>query len=805
MLNGLRQDLRDARRALTGTPGLTALSLATLAIGIGGGTAIFSVIEAVLLRPLTYREPARLVSLGERDKDGSSSNTSYATYSDWRARNRTLEDVCVTSYWTGTLTSDGQAEKVVGLRVSDGFFRLLGVRPAQGRDFLPEESRRGNHLVVLLTDGLWRRRFGADPGIVGRPLPINGVPYRVVGVLPAGFEPLLSTFLDRPAEVYAPLGYDATLPYACRTCRHLRAVGRLAPGATLEAARRDMDSLSEALVREHPTEYADAGVVVRPLLAQLTRDVSPSLRVLFGAVVLVLLIACVNVANLELGRVERTRAELAMRTALGASRGRLVRMGLVRSLALAVGGGLLGCLLAYWGLGFLLSRAPADIPRIQEVSLDVSVLLFTLGVSVLCGLGFGLVPALRASSRAPRLALAGLGTTTPASRLPGVLVAAEVALTFVLLVGAGLLLGSLHRLVSVDPGFSADRVLTAEVTLPGARYAEAGRVSAFYAALLDRLAAQPGVTAVGVVSQLPLGGDMDRYGMHVEGVPEPNPEDVPSADRYAISPGYLRAMGIPLLRGRAFDARDRAGAPAVALVSQTFAERFWPGQEPLGRRIKLGDPAGPWREVVGVVGDVLHQGLDAPRTLQLYLPHPQWTDTDMLLAVRTSGPPALVAPALRRAVAALDPEVPLSSLRTMEDVVDASVARRSFAALLIALFAVVAVVLAAVGIFGVLSDAIGRKAREIGIRVALGATPRHVIAFVGRTGLAPAGIGAAAGALVAYGVGPLLASLLFRVSPHEPVVYLVVTAVVVSVTLVAAGLPARRATRVDPVVVLRSE
>jgi predicted permease len=804
----LIQDIRYGWRMLAKSPGFTAVAVITLALGIGANTAIFSVVNAVLLRPLQFSEPGRLMTIWQKAQDDPYSNVGYATFLDWQSESHSFEHMAVSSQWTPVLGGDQQAERLQGRRVTREFFSVLRTQPLYGRDFLPEEDRRGTNQVVILSYGLWQRKFGGDPGIVGKQIPVNGLPYTVVGILPANFERVF--FSDnQAAQIWAPLAYDLSLPWACRTCEHLQAIGRLKPAVTEQQALAEMDAISRNLMRDHPTEYSVAGVVLIPLQEQVVGKTGVALYTLLGAVLLVLLIACANVASLLLSRATQRGREMAVRSALGASCIRLIRQLLTEGILLCLMGGALGLMLGLWGLRLLPLLGSAKIPRIDTVSLDLRVLAFTFCLAMLSGILFGLAPAWQSARPDLNEALKEGGRTSvggPRQRLRNAFVVSTVALALVLLLAAGLLLRSLGRLLNVDPGFATQNLLTATIDVAGPKYQEDPPVLNFYQQILERVRAVPGVQDVAIVSQLPLGGNLDEYSIHVEGKMSPNPENDPSGDRYTISPDYLRAMGIPLLRGRAFTEQERKDSPAVVLVNDTLARRVWPNEDPIGKRLKVGGLAGPWRTVVGVTGDVLQSGLDSPHALQFYLPETQWfVDSSMVLVVRASGLLQNLAPAVKQAVAGVDSNAALSKIAAMDQVVSASVGQRRFTLLLLSLFAVLALVLAAVGIYGVVSYFVSMRSQEIGIRMALGARPQDVLRLVLGHGLALALSGATAGLLVGTVSARALISLLFQVRPTDPLTLVAVSLLLVLTAALASYIPARRAAMVNPMVALRCE
>ena len=808
-MSALVQDLRHALRGLRQAPGFAAIAVLTLGLGIGANTAVFSVLDAVLLRPLPYPRPDRLVTLWERERGGTTQNTSFATFLDWQSRCRSLASLAVLSYWTPTVSGAGTPERLEGLRVSRDFFRTLGVRPALGRDFLAEEDVRGKNHVAVLSWGLWQRRFGGDPHLLGKTIVLTGTPYVLVGVLPRGLESLFSTNVYKPAEIWAPLGYDPGLPQACRTCRHLRAVARLRPGVSLAQASRELDAVSRTLAAEHPRDYERPGAAVIPLAENLVGDYRRALWMLMGAVALVLAIACANVTSLLLARSQGRRGEMAVRAALGAGRMRLVRQLLTESALLHLLGGALGALLAAAGVSALLRATPPNVPRLGAVAIDGRVLAVTFAVSLATGIAFGLVPAVRGSGAELRAALAAAGAGAGGGgrrlRFGSLLVIADVALALTLAIGAGLMLQTLVRLLAVDPGFDTRRLIAAEISTSGPRYAEDAKVVAFYQRALERVRSLPGVEAAAVTSQLPLGGNFDGYGIRVEGNPAAAGEaELVPAQRYAVSPGYLLTLRIPLLAGRDLTARDQAGSPPVVLVNRAFARRVWPGREALGRRIQMGGPDAPWRTVVGVVGDVRHLGLDAPPEMQVYLPEPQFVDSAMVLVVRAAADPRPLAAAVRRAVWEIDGERPVENVATMDEVMRVSLARRLLSLRLLAVFAGIAVLLAMVGVYGVLSHSVAARTREIGLRMALGATPSGIVALVVGAGARQVAAGLVLGTGLALALTRFLSGLLFGVTAQDPATYACLALLLAAVALLAAFLPARQAARLDPAAAARS-
>ena len=800
-------DLRHGARLLRRAPAFALLAMMTLALGVGATTAIFSVASPVLFQPLPYPSPDRLVVVGERDADGTMSNVGFMTFADLARESRTLERAAAVGDWQVTLDGAGGApERVSGQRVSASFFSVLGIRPALGRDFAPAEDTPGTNRVVMLSHGLWARRYGGDSSVVGKTISINGNPYTVAGVLPESYESVAAP----QAQIWRVLGYDASLPYACRTCRHLRMFARLRAGVARERAAAELSDISTRLVREYPKEYPAAGALVVTLSDATMRGSRPVLWAVFGASVLVLLIAAANVANLQLARAMRREEEFAIRAALGAGRGRLTAQLLAEGLLLAVIGGVAGLIVAKLTLGVLIGQLPPTMPRLGAIRLDRVALLAGAGVTLLLGVAVGLVPALRENGDGVSDALRGGKRLTGGTRhlARAGMVVSEVALALMLLVGAGLLARSLLRLLAVDPGFDPSHVLTLQTQATGPKYPDSLAVYANHDRVRAAVAALPGVERVGTANQLPLGGNVDMYGIRAQDKPLANPELAPYADRYVVSPEFMDAMGIPIRRGRGFTAADNSDrAPFVAIVSSGLASRIWPGENPLGKRIRMGDPNGPWRTVVGVVANIHHRALDASDASQIYLPERQWqfADNSVALVVRTNGDPAPLARAVRAAVQQIDATQPVTALATMEQVISTSTAQRRLALLLFFAFAAVALVLAVAGIYGVLAGAVTERTREIGVRTALGATPGAILGMVLLQGARLAGAGLVLGLVGALSLGRFLQSLLYGVGAADPVTLLTVVLVLGSVALAACLLPALRAVGIDPIAALRAD
>jgi putative ABC transport system permease protein len=809
-LETLWQDIRFAFRMLRKNPGFTAVAALTLALGIGANTAIFSLVNGVLLRPLPYRDPDRLTMVWEKNDDGTPENVGYATFLEWRAQNKSFQELAVYSSWQPILQV-GEPEQLNGLRVASNYFRALGVHTELGRDFLAEEDNPGANKVVILSHALWQRKFNSDPGIVGKSFAMNATTYVVAGVLPANYQSLMNQDpRGGTVEIWRVLGYDVSQPWACRSCHHLIAIGRLRDGVSPALATAEMDVITSAQMKAYPKEYSASGVILTPLREHLLGRAGTPLYVLFGAVTFVLLVACANLANLLLARAANREHESAIRIALGAGRGRIVRQLLVENCLLALLGAAAGLLPAIWAPSIVAVLGTGDLPRLDGVRLDWRVLAFAIGLALLTGVLSGLVPALRLSKADVHDSLkeGSRGISSGANRrLRGLLVVAEVSLSLTLLVGAGLLLRSLARLLTVSPGFEVSHVLTLRTSVLGQRFADNKVLRQYFADAVAHLRSIPGVEAVAAASQFPFDGNMDRYGFHADGKMHSNPELDESAERFCITPGFLSALRIPLLRGRDITDADVAESPGVILINQTTAQRIWPGEDPLGKRVKLGGLDHPWMTVVGVVGDVHHEGLDAIPWTQFYVPHSQWPfpDSDMTFVVRTSGPPGAIASAARQAVHSLDATQPLSRVMPLEDYVGLSVQGRRFSLILIGAFAAIALLLSVIGIYGVTAYTVAQRTREIGIRVALGAQRSEVLALMMRQGavLILAGIGV--GVVASLALTRFLSSMLFGVAPTDPVTFALVSGLLVSVGALACWIPARRAMRVDPIVALRHE
>ena len=803
----LWQDLRYGMRMLLKKPGFTAAAVVALALGIGANTAIFSVVNAVLFKPLNYREPERLVTLGHSyPKLNLLAPISPAGYQSYKTSSA-FEDVATFYPFNYNLTAQGEPERVPGRRVTANFFSLLGQETARGRVFLPEEEQLGRDRVVILGNGLWQRRFGSEPDLLGKTITLNNESYTVVGVMPASFQ-------FGKDELWTPLAFTPEqLSPNQRGNEYLGSIARLKPNVTLEQAQAEMNTIVNRLVTETPDDFPPAGswsVPIKFLHEEFVGDIRPALLVLLGAVGFLLLIACANVANLMLARATARRKEIAIRTALGAGRLRLIRQLLTESVLLAFVGGVAGLLLAVWGVDLLLALNPDTVPRAREIGIDESVLGFTLGISLLTGILFGLVPALQASRTdlTETLKEGGRSSATGARlrSARSILVIAEVAVALVLLVGAGLLLRSFSRLLNVDPGFQTDNLLTMQIALPATKYREPQQVRSFYGQLIERVKNLPGVQSAGAVSNLPLSGSVTSGNFQIEGRPVPPGTPSPHSDRRAATADYLSTMRISLLKGRYFTDRDVADAPQVAIIDETMAKLYWPNEDPVGRRLTFEGGDNPrWREIVGVVGPVKHKALDADLRGQLYFPHAQSSQAGMYLVVRAANDPMSLASTVRAAVRAVDVDQPVYNVRAMKEVLDNSVAQRRFSVLLLGIFAGVAMVLAAVGLYGVMSYTVTQRTHEIGIRMALGAQGGDVLKMVLGQGTVLALTGIVIGLIAAFALTRVMSSLLFGVSATDPVTFATIALLLAGVALLACYIPARRATKVEPVVALKYE
>jgi putative ABC transport system permease protein len=795
-------------------PGFTLVAVLTLALGIGANTAIFSMVNAVLLRELPLKNPEQLVWIWSTRTDRDKAFFSIPNFIDYRDQNQTLAQMAAFANWGANLTERGDPARLQGIRLTPNAFEMLGVEAALGRTLLPDDGRPESQRVVVLSYGTWQRRFGADPGLIGKTLVLNNDSYTVVGVLPQDF-----VIPNAETEMVTPLLMETDPRRTERGSNFLRAFARMRPDVSREQVQADLAAITTRLQQQYAVEN---GKMTTPRVLSLREEIVGSYRkalwLVLGAVGLVLLIACSNLANLLLARASARHKEIAVRTALGASRLRLVRQLITESMLLALVGGVLGMFLATWGVDALLALSPTDLPRVAEVSIDARVLTFTLCISLLAGLIFGLAPALQASRVDLNEELKGEGRGMSAggrhNRTRNLLVVSEIALSLILLIGAGLLVKSFVRLQQVSPGFVADNLLLVRLSLPQAKYAKREQVSDFYTKLAPRLQTLPGVEGAGAASVLPLSGMNARTDFAIVGRPLLKPTDMPAAQNRVVTPGYFKLMSIPLIKGREFTELDKADAPGVVLIDEAAARRYWPNENPVGARLQVDDTAQPPREVevVGVVGDVKHFGLDDEPTPTIYTPLDQIPQgalsnltNNMSLVVRTASEPLTLAAAVRREVQAVDKDVPASSVRTMEQFFAATVAPRRFSLLLLGIFAGAALLLAAMGIYAVIAYTVSRRTHEIGIRMALGAQTGDVLRMILGQGLKLILIGVGVGVVGALALTRLMSSLLFNVSVVDPLTFFGVSALLTVVALLACYIPARRAMKVDPMEALRYE
>lgn len=804
-MDNLLQDVRYGARILLRNPSFSAVVVIALALGIGGSTAIFTVVNAVLLRPLPYPESHRLMMVWEdhRPRGGPEREwTSLPNFDDWREQGTAFERMAAFQDWGPTLTTGGgEPEGLSGLSVTQDMFAVLGVEPASGRGFNPEEDQPGAGRVAVLGHSLWQRRFGLDSGVIGTPITLNGDLYTVIGIMPAGFQ--FPGLVD--VDVVRPLrpDFSGTSPPP-RASSVLRVLARLRSDATFERARSEMEAIGARLAAQYPEANTGVGVTLVSLKEQLVANTRTTLLVLLGAILFVLLIACANVANLLLARATAREKEMAIRSALGASRGRITRQLLTESLILSVSGGALGFLLSFWIVDVLVALSPDGAPRVGEIGIDRTVLAFTTCIAVLTGLIFGLAPSLRASK--PHLSDSlreGKGSSGKSgSGVRSGLVVAEVALALVLLIGAGLLMKSFVNLLQVDAGFDPSNVLTARVFLPATRYPQRTQIAPFYAQVVDRLKSLPGVESVGAVSTLPLGGDDTDAGFRIEGRPEPRPGEGLAAWYSSVTTDYFRVMKMRLVKGRLFTEQDQSSPSRVVIINETMSRRFFPDEDPIGKRI--GSPTA-WREIIGVMTDVKHFGLASAARPSMYFPYGQVPQRGMTLTVRAASDPLGLASALRSEVWALDGNLAVMSVSSMERIVATSVADRRAALLLLGIFAGFAMLLAAVGIYGVMAYAVSQRTHEIGIRIALGADRRSVLGLVVRHGMLLCAIGVVIGLAASFALTRVMTTMLFGVGATDAMIFAAVPVLLVLVALAAVLIPARRAMKVDPMVALRYE
>jgi predicted permease len=790
---------------------VTTLAALTMALGIAAATAVFSVADGVLFRPLPYSEPGRLVMVWDRWTGWPATWISDAEFLDYRDGAKSFAYVGAFTDRSRNLTGGQTPVRVhVGV-VSAGVFPALGVHPILGRVFGTEEDYQGGPRVAVISRGLWRSRYAADPRIVGRTMMLDDSSTTIIGVMPEGFH-LPLDFAGDPTDLWVPLALG-NVDRTVRGGHYLNLVARLRPEATLDGAAAEVRAMAQRMVLDYPRGYPpDFGAAIRPLASQVLGDVRPTVFILSAAVAFVLLIACANVASLLLGRAQARQREMALRAALGATRRHIMQQLLTEALVLVTISGCIGVLLALLGVHALAAAAPRDVPRIQDISIDGPVLAFALLVTIATGLACGLAPALHATRADLHLALKeagrGSGADRRGERVRRTLIVAEVALSVVLLIGAGLLARSFARLRSVNPGFDPSFVLTGRVSLPASKYPDSHSVRAFYQATVDAARALPGVTDAAVVRTLPLTAVMGDWSFRPDGVPAG--QEKAAGDWQVISPAYFRIMRIPITSGRGLEETDDERAPGVVIVNEALARRAWPGQQALGQHIRMGGSDSALRTVVGIVANVHHRGLDADPRPEIYLPHSQWTVggtavREMSIVLRSNRDPRTLSTALRRTIQSLDPDLPLTNVRTMDEVLSGWAAARRLSFLVLAALATTAALLAAVGLYGVVSYAVAQRTTEIGIRRALGATTASVIGLVARQSVTPVATGIAIGLVTAFALSRLMVALLFHVSATDPLTFAAVGVLILLVTAVATYLPTRRATRVDPLTAVRSE
>ena len=811
-MNTLLQDIRYGIRTLAKTPGFTAIAILTLALGIGANSALFSVVNGVLLNPLPYPEPDKLISVYANTSSFGHSSITYLNFLDWQKNNRSFSEIAARRGESPVLTGVGEGEQLRGVMISSNFFAVMGVEPIAGRTFRPEEDKVGAAPVAIIGAGLWARKFGSAPDIIGKPITLTGKSYVVIGIMPASF-----SLYEHPSDVYMPIGqWDDPTFRDRKVSFGTRAYGRLKPGVTIQQAQADMDLVARNLASAYPEADKGIGVALVPLKKDMIGDIQPILLVLLGAVGFVLLIACANVANLLLARSTGRTREFAIRSALGAGRARVIRQLLTESVLLAIAGGGLGLLVAYSGTKAVLRTLPQALPRAHEVGLDLRVVLFTLGISLLVGMLFGLAPALKLSRSgvSETLKEGGRGSSGARHKTQSTFVAIELALALVLLVGAGLMIRSLTALWNVNPGFNPHNVLTFDVTLPPGLEQNPSGLRSVLRQMHGVLTAVPGVQAVSMQGgSLPMSGDSELP-FWKEGQPKPaSQEEMTEALFYLVEPDYLKAMGTPLLRGRFFTEQENERAPAVVVIDEVFARKYYPNEDPIGKRINIAI-LDSQPEIIGIAGHVKHWGLDSDATAtiqaQIYLPFMQIPDRLMPLVARgiglvarTQGPPGDVVPVIRATMAKLNSNEVIYGVNTMDEIVADSLADRRFSMILLGVFAALALVLSSIGIYGVISYLVGQRTHEIGIRMALGAQQSDVMKLVIGQGMRMALIGVGIGLAAAIGLTRLMSKMLFSVSATDPITLIGVSALLTIVALLACYIPARRAMRTDPIVALR--
>ncbi|HSE32932.1 MAG TPA: ABC transporter permease [Pyrinomonadaceae bacterium] len=800
-------DVRYAARNLLKRPGFTAIAILTLAVGIGANSTIFSAVNALLLKPLTFPELDRVVAIWDKNPlQGYVHNeVAMANYIDWRDQNQSFEKLALYRWWSANLTGVDSPERIQGFLVTGNFFDVIGTKPIMGRGFYDHENQTGNDSVAVMTHSLWQRRFGGDPNILNKTIHLNGFPLTIVGVMPERFN------FPKGAEVYAPLKITPKVASNRQTHTYY-VIGRMKPGVSIQAAQAEIDAINSRLETQYPTTNTGNGSTVYPIVKDTVRMYDTALWIMMGAVAFVLLIACANVANLMLARASGRQKEIALRSALGASRWRIIRQLLTESVIVALIGGAFGVLIAFWGIDLLRAANPGEAAKFAEgwhnLGINLTVLGFTLALSLFSGIVFGLAPAWQVSKPNLNNTLkeGGRQGTSSTHRLRGSLVVFEMALSLVLLVGAGLLVRSFLSLLKTDPGFNPESILTMNLILPNTKYPEEEQRAAFYSDLVNRVKALPGVESTALVNYLPLGGSNSSDAFLIEGLPEPA-SGQENIGRYRVcTPDYFQTMGISLMKGRAFNEQDKAGALPVVIVNETLARKYWPNEEAIGKRMRFEGPLerAPWMQVVGVIRDVKHE-LNIPVSPEFYLPHAQDSWSSMVLVTKTAGNPSAMAGVIRKQVWAIDKDQPVFDVRTMEEVRSISVAVYSFSSVTLGIFAGVALLLAAIGIYGVMAFAVTQRTHEIGVRMALGARSRDVLKLVVFHGMKLALIGVVIGLVGAWALSRFMKTLLFSVGATDLFTFAVVSLCLLFAALLACYLPARRATKVDPLIALRYE
>ncbi len=800
----MSDDFRYALRQLIKAPSFTIVAIITLALGIGACTAIFSVVNTVLLRPLDYPNSDRIVVIRENQLPKFPEfSVSPPNYLDWEKQTKSYEYLAAYSGAQLNLTGEGEPQRLLGVKATAHYFDVYGVKPILGRMLLPEEDAVGKNHVVVLSYGFWQRVFGGARDVVGRSVQLNGEPYQIVGVAPHGFG------IASKVDVWTPMAFkpDETANDN-RGSHYINVAGRLKPGVTVAQAKAELELIATQLAKQYPDSNKGWGIVIARLQDYSVREVRPVLFTLLGAVGCVLLIACANLANLLLARATARHREISIRAALGAGRGRLIRQLLTESVVLAICGGAAGVVLANWGLDALLALAPTDLPRSGDIRLNSAVLLFSLALSIMTGLVFGIAPAWLAAradvNEALKQGTRGSTEGGARGRLRGALVVVEVTFALVLLGGAGLLARSFMQLAKVDPGFIPENATLMRLSLPQKKYAEPEQQTAFANALLERVKNLPGVQAVGITHSMPLVGDY-VLSFNIEGRPAIAPSDLPSLNYYSVTPDYFRAMGIRLVRGRVFTPQDDARAPRVCLINETLARQFFPNEDPIGKRMNITNGPDAWREIVGIVGDIKQYGVDQTTTSQGYEPFAQKPFSSLNVVIRTKGSPAALLGALRPAVYEVDKDQPVGAIRPLEEIVAESISRQKFAMTLLTVFSSVALVIAAVGIYGVMAYNVVQRTGEFGIRMALGAQQRDVLRLVLIQGGKLIGLGLAIGLLATLAASRAMGSMLFNTSAYDPLTLSSITLLLGAVALIACFFPANRATKVNPIEALRTE